>query len=155
MFEIERKFLITSDKWRDYIVNTQKIIQGYLTVDNKINSIRVRVIDKEAWITVKSAGELKRQEYDYRIPYPDACKMLSDLARGNIIEKTRYRVLVNELILEVDIFGGVNEGLCFAEVEMTREDETIPLPDWIGEDVTHDHRYYGSYIGQHPYSHWE
>ncbi|MBU9834761.1 CYTH domain-containing protein [Rahnella sp. L72c] len=155
MFEIERKFLITSDKWRDSIFSKQRITQGYMTVDNEINSIRVRVIDKEAWITVKSAGELKRQEYDYRIPYPDACKMLASLARGNIIEKIRYRILIGEFIFEVDIFEGVNEGLCFAEIEMTREDEIIPLPDWIGEEVTHDHRYYGSYIGQNPYINWE
>ena len=155
MFEIERKFLIKSDAWRERIIDETKICQGYLTTDNDINSVRVRTAGKDAWITTKSVGVLKRQEYDYRIPYQDACKILAGLCRGHLIEKTRYRVLEGEIVFEVDVFGGLNEGLAFAEVELTREDEVITFPDWLGDDVTHDPKYYGSYIGKNPYSTWE
>ncbi|MEL7630524.1 CYTH domain-containing protein [Pectobacterium aroidearum] len=154
MVEIERKFLIASDEWRERVVDQIRIRQGYLTSDNTVNSIRVRTVGKEAWITIKSVGYLKRQEFEYKIPFEEGQQMLDDLCPGYITEKIRYRVLEKEIMYEVNIFEGVNAGLSMVEVELSREDEIIQIPSWVGQEVTHDSRYYGAFIGDNPYTLW-
>lgn len=144
--EIERKFLIASDAWRDLAGEGKHIRQAYLS-KNGDTSVRIRLIgEQKARLTIKSAGKsgspaLSRTEFEYSIPVEDAKAML-DLRIGRIIDKTRYLIPAgNGRTWEVDVFGGVHEGLVIAEIELESADEKVDLPDWIGREVTGDPRY--------------
>lgn len=142
--EIERKFIVVNDSYRAMAVCAHHIRQGYLSVD-KHATIRVRIKDDLAYLTIKgvSVGAV-RDEWEYPIPLADAEKMLADLSRGHIIEKTRYIVRHEGNIWEVDEFKGRHAGLVVAEIELKAEDETFPLPCFIGKEVTGDVSYYNS-----------
>ena len=151
--EIERKFLVTGDAWRQQAAGRQ-YRQGYLSCD-PARSVRIRLAGEEAWLTIKGVSQgAARAEYEYRIPVDEAREMLDKLCLQPLIEKTRYVVEYSGLTWEVDEFFGDNAGLLIAEVELESEDQAIELPDWVGEDVTYDTRYYNASLIANPYTRW-
>ena len=151
--EIERKFLLRGDGWRKSAEGVL-IRQGYLCGGEGV-TVRVRVAGSRALLTVKGGGSgMVRQEYEYPIPLADAEAILSGLCRGALVEKHRYRVVHQGTTWEVDEFLGENRGLVLAEVELARPDQVVALPDWIGEEVTGDPRYFNAYLSRRPYSTW-
>lgn len=153
--EIERKFLVKGE-YKSLSHTRYAIKQGYLSQTTK-NSVRVRVRGEEGFITVKSrmrAGSFSRGEWEYAIPVQEAEDMLK-LAIGGIINKTRYLVKSGKHTIEIDEFHDKNQGLIMAEIELSDENESFDKPDWLGEEVTHDMRYYNSYLSNHPYTTWK
>lgn len=152
--EIERKFLVVSDRWREQAQRGTAFRQGYL-VGAKHASVRVRIEGEKANLNIKSATlGVHRQEFEYPIPLEDAREMLDTLCEKPLIEKTRYLVAFEGYTWEVDVFEGDNAGLVVAEVELSSEDEQPPLPAWVGEEVSHDPRYYNVCLVKHPYKDW-
>jgi CYTH domain-containing protein len=151
--EIERKFLVAGEDWRALAPGT-RYRQGYLSTV-KERTVRVRTIDDKGFLTVKgiSVGAT-RSEYEYEIPVADADEMLDDLCEQPIIEKNRYKIPLGDVTWEVDEFLGVNDGLIVAEVELQSEDQSFPKPDWIGEEVTDDPRYFNANLIARPFSTW-
>lgn len=150
--EIERKFLVRSDAWR---VGTPTLFeQGYLNAD-KHRTVRVRVAGTDAMITIKglTAG-ISRAEYEYSIPLEDAQELLK-LCEGPLIEKYRWLYPVGGMNWEIDEFFGLNAGLVVAEIELDHEDQIIDLPDWIGQEVSDDTKYYNSSLSRVPFTTWE
>ena len=153
-YEIERKFLVKGD-YKSKAFKSFRIKQGYLSLSG-VSVIRVRVKGEKAYITVKSAlveGKLKRHEWEYEIPVKDAEEML-ELCDSSVIDKTRYLVKAGNHTFEVDEFYGENEGLLIAEVELDDEDEMFEKPDWLGDEVTGNVRYYNSFLSIHPFNSW-
>jgi adenylate cyclase len=152
--EIERKFLVTSQEWRD-MADGIDYRQGYLSTV-KERTVRVRTVGERGYITVKGITVgARRSEFEYEIPRKDADSMLDHLCERPIIFKTRYTVPHRGHIWEVDDFHLENAGLLVAEVELTDPDEWFATPDWIGEEVTGDPRYYNANLIAHPFSEWE
>lgn len=152
--EIERKFLLRNDSWRDGAGAGTRFRQGYL-IGAERASVRVRIEGEEANLNIKGATlGVRRQEYEYPIPLADARELLDTLCAQPQIEKTRYHVPYGDHLWEVDVFAGANAGLVVAEVELSAEDETFELPPWAGEEVSHDARYYNVCLVNHPYSEW-
>lgn len=150
--EIERKFLVTENVWRNEQGTMYR--QGYLNSDSNRN-VRIRIIEDKGYLTVKGlARGSVRMEYEYVIPKADAEAMLDSLCERPLIEKKRYTIDYEGHVWEVDEFFGDNQGLILAEVELETEDETLAKPHWIGEEVTHDSRYYNSNLVRHPYNTW-
>ncbi|MCW8918850.1 MAG: CYTH domain-containing protein [Gammaproteobacteria bacterium] len=152
--EIERKFLLRNDSWRDGADAGTRFRQGYL-IGSERASVRVRIEGARANLNIKSATlGIRRQEYEYPIPLADAEALLDTLCEQPQIEKTRYHVPFGNHLWEVDVFAGANAGLVVAEVELTDEEEAFALPPWAGEEVSHDTRYYNVCLVKHPYSEW-
>lgn len=154
-YEIERRFLVVGDGWRRSVVARTAIRQAYLNFDGT-SSVRVRIEDGErAVLTVKARGAaLRRFEIEYPLPLADA-KILLEHRRGNIVEKTRHFVLHGGATWEVDVFGGANDGLVVAEVELPGEEAEIDLPPWVGAEVTDDARYFNANLVAHPFRDWD
>ncbi len=151
--EIERKFLVTSDLWRDLAPGVL-YRQGYISTQPE-RTVRVRIVGDRAFITLKGVTEgIARSEFEYPIPVEDANQILNVLCASPLIEKYRHKINLNGLVWEVDEFLGENQGLVIAEVELENAEQAIDLPDWIGEDVSHDARYYNSNLVNHPFSRW-
>jgi CYTH domain-containing protein len=151
--EIERKYLVVGDEWRQPGTGNE-FCQGYLSTV-KERTVRVRVVGTRGFLTIKGITiGATRTEYEYEIPVDEARAMLADLCEQPIIEKIRYEVDWEGLTWEVDEFLGVNSGLVVAEVELEDADREIALPEWIGEDVTDDPRYFNSNLVARPYSTW-
>ncbi|WP_127091929.1 CYTH domain-containing protein [Aquabacter cavernae] len=141
--EIERKFLVASDAWREG-AKGQRFRQGYLCVSTDA-TVRVRHAGERAYLTVKGATSgISRAEFEYEIPPADAEVMLRDHCLKPLIEKTRYEVSFAGKLWTVDVFEGENDGLIVAEVELVHGAEVVDLPPWIGEEVTDDPRYRNS-----------
>jgi len=150
--EIERKFLVRGDAWRA-LGRAAGFRQGYLSTV-KERTVRIRVVGDQGWITVKGLTVgATRAEFEYAIPVDDAHEML-ELCAQPLIEKTRTVVDLGDLQWEIDEFTGPNEGLIVAEVELQRGDQEIDLPDWVGDEVTDDPRYYNANLTAHPFSTW-
>ncbi len=139
--EIERKFLIANDAWRAAASVPRSIRQGYLARGEHAN-VRVRIIGKKAFLTVKSnTAGLVRQEFEYAIPLVEARAMLSDLCGELILEKQRFTVSADEIEWTIDLYEGRLAGLVLAEVELFATDQEIALPTWVGVEVTDDPRF--------------
>lgn len=152
--EIERKFLLKNDLWRDEADQGTRYSQGYL-VGSKFASVRVRIQGERAFINIKSATiDITRQEYEYEIPLDEAHEMLETLCEKPLIDKTRYRLHDGNHEWEIDVFAGDNAGLVVAEIELTDIDESFEKPDWLGEEVSDDVRYYNVNLVKHPYKDW-
>lgn len=144
--EIERKFLVEDDSFKEMAVSSEDIEQGYLCTDPD-STVRVRIKGKRAYITVKSRNQgAVRNEWEYQIPEDDAHEML-ECCRG-ILGKRRYIVPYDGLVWEVDVFRGRHSGLVLAEVELDREDARVSLPPFVGVEVTGDPRYYNSVLSE-------
>ncbi|EKF73900.1 hypothetical protein A11A3_11102 [Alcanivorax hongdengensis A-11-3] len=151
--EIERKFLVNDSTIIDGL-DGQRLTQGYLSHD-KHATVRVRIAGDRAWLTLKGKTEgHSRLEFEYPVPVSDARQMLEALCRQGVIDKTRYRLPQGELCWEIDVFHGDNAGLVVAEIELPDEDTDFARPTWLGEEVSHDPRYFNSALSSHPYRHW-
>lgn len=152
--EIERKFLLANENWRNEVVRSSRIRQGYLGKIDKA-SVRIRVQGDKANINVKSATlGMSRLEYEYEIPMDEAEEMLEQLCEKPQVDKTRFIVERGSHIWEIDEFYGDNEGLLVAEIELGSEDEVFEKPEWVGEEVTEDPRYYNVNLRKHPFKQW-
>jgi adenylate cyclase len=152
--EIERKFLVTGDGWRQHVRRSVRYRQGYLA-NNERCSVRVRTADGQARLNIKSAGlAVRRAEYEYPIDPAEADEMLETLCERPLIEKTRYFVVWADHTWEVDVFEGDNAGLVVAEIELESEDQAFALPPWVGREVSDDPRYYNVNLIRHPYREW-
>lgn len=150
--EIERKFLVKDDRYRR-LGEGVLFRQGYLN-SAKERVVRVRTMGEAAALTVKGVTVgATRLEFEYEIPLADARQLL-DLCEQPLIEKTRFKVAVGDLVWEIDEFHGANEGLVVAECELEAEDQRIALPDWVGEEVTGDARYFNSNLIAKPFTTW-
>jgi len=149
--EIERKFLVKGDSWRAQ-AHGKRYRQGYLSTV-KERTVRVRVAGDQGYITIKGITVgAARAEYEYEIPL--ANKMLDTLCERPIVEKTRYRLPQDDIVWEIDEFEGDNRGLIVAEVELKDEQQSYPKPDWLGQEVTGDPRYFNANLVAKPFTTW-
>ena len=152
--EIERKYLVKGDAWRK-LAQGVHYRQGYLN-STKERTVRIRTVGEKAVITVKGPTiGVTRMEFEYPIPFSDCVTMLENLAEQPIIEKTRYIIPMGSFTWEIDEFFGAKAGLIVAEIELPSEDTPFEKPDWIGEEVSGDPRYFNSNLVAHPFSTWE
>jgi len=150
--EIERKFLVNSDRYK-IGAKPVDIMQAYLAIKNNL-AIRVRIEGRNATLAIKSkVSERVNREYEYSIPLDEAQSMMK-LSEYAVITKTRYFVDYKRHTWEVDEFHGDNEGLIVAEIELDDEDEKFEKPPWLGEEVTADYRYLNSNLTKRPFSQW-
>jgi adenylate cyclase len=151
--EIERKFLVKEDSWRQ-LAEGSLYRQGYISSENA--TVRVRIVGNQGYLTIKGPTvNYSRSEFEYLIPLADAQEMLDTLCVRPLIEKARYKINIGDLVWEVDEFAGANQGLILAEVELTDESQQIELPNWIGEEVSGNPKYYNSYLVKHPFCEWK
>lgn len=149
--EIERKFLVVGDAWRD--APAVFYSQGYLNRD-KARTVRVRIAGEEAFLTIKGTSVgASRAEFEYPIPLWDARELLA-MCEQPLIEKNRRKIFYHEFVWEVDEFLGENRGLVVAEIELPAEDAVFTLPEWVGEEVTGDVRYFNSNLSRIPFTRW-
>ncbi len=156
MIEIERKFLVTTYAFKDEAHQKFRIIQGFLNRDPE-RTVRVRLKDNKGMLTVKglsSSDGLSRFEWEKEISKKEA-KALLEFCEKGVIDKLRYEVKSGNHIFEVDEFFSDNEGLVIAEVELTSEDEDFTKPDWLGEEVTGNIKYYNSQLSKQPFNTWK
>jgi len=151
--EIERKFLVSGDGWRS-LAKGAAYRQGYLNSARE-RTVRIRTSGDRALLTIKGLTiGATRAEYEYEIPVADGDAMLDSLVEKPIIEKKRYKVPLEGLTWEIDEFFGDNIGLIVAEVELESAGQTFRKPEWVGEEVTADPRYFNVNLIKHPYSQW-
>lgn len=151
--EIERKFLTTSDHWKDNVARTITIKQGYLNADPQ-RTVRVRIAGEKGYLTIKGLPVgITRPEFEYEIPAEEALSLIK-LCEQPVIEKTRYIVVEYGKTWEVDVFAGANEGLIVAELELDEESEEFILPAWAGREVSTDSRYFNSSLIMFPFKEW-
>ncbi|UXY15654.1 CYTH domain-containing protein [Chitiniphilus purpureus] len=150
--EIERKFLLSSDIWRTLPHTSVRIAQGYLSAE-PARTVRVRIKGEAGFLTVKGQNHgISRVEFEYPIPHTDAEAMLA--LCPHVLDKTRHLLQTGPYVWEIDEFHGDNAGLVVAEIELPAVDAEFTRPAWLGEEVSHDARYYNSYLSQHPYNRW-
>jgi adenylate cyclase len=152
--EIERKFLVNKEKWSKVVKEEKSLFrQGYIVSDPE-KTIRVRLTDSAGYITIKglSVGA-SRAEYEYAIPKDDAQQLLDNFCASEL-SKIRYFITHDDKLWEVDEFLGNNEGLIVAEIELTAENESFSLPDWVESEVTSDKKYSNSNLAINPYKNW-
>jgi len=151
--EIERKFLVTGDGWRSQAEGSI-YRQGYIQTKG-VATVRVRIADNQGFITIKGpAHGISRAEFEYPVPVADAEQMLATLCDRPLIEKTRYVLNYGALTWEIDEFHGDNNGLILAEVELMDVNQAIEPPDWLGEEVSDDPRYFNSNLAKTPFTQW-
>lgn len=144
--ETERKFLLSSDGWRDGVVSITSMRQGYLAVAPE-RSVRVRIAGPVAWLTLKFGGSgLTREEYEYEVPVHDAEAMF--VHATSCVEKDRHFVPWEHLVFEIDVFRGRLAGLALAELEINEAGPPVNLPGWVGREVTDDPRYYNAVLAR-------
>lgn len=155
LIEIERKFLVLSEAFKSEAFNKTRIVQGFLNSD-KDRIVRIRIRGDDGFITVKgqpAEDGLTRFEWEKQISKSDA-EALLNLCEEGMIEKIRYEIKSGDHVFEVDEFFGTNEGLIVAEVELDQVSEVFKKPDWLGEEVTGEAKYYNSQLVKHPYKNW-
>lgn len=155
MIEIERKFLVKSDAFKQEAFNSYSIKQGFLNSDAH-RTVRVRLKKDTGYLTIKGKSTengVSRFEWEKEITTTEAEALLLLCEKGTI-HKTRYEVAVGKHTFEIDVFFNTNEGLIVAEVELNSEDEHFEKPEWLGEEVTGDVRYYNSQLSSRPYKTW-
>jgi len=154
--EIERKFLVIGD-FKLLAIKEYNIMQGFLST-NPERTVRVRIRDKKAFLTIKGIGNesgLTRYEWEKEIKLTEAKELLK-ICEPSIIDKTRYIIPANEnLFYEVDVFHGENQGLIIAEIELATEETVFEKPNWLGEEVTGVTRYYNSMLSKNPFNNWK
>src|SRR6476620_6924801 len=143
MVEIERKFLVLNNDFINEAFSKKRIVQAYLNSSPE-RAVRIRIKEDNAFLTIKGKGNASgttRLEWEKEIPLEDAEQLLRICEEGTI-DKTRYEVKVGQHVYEVDIFTGENDGLTMAEIELKSEEESFEKPNWLGQEVTNDERYY-------------
>jgi adenylate cyclase len=152
--EIERKFLVKGD-FKKLAVQHLKIKQGYIS-SARGRTVRVRIKDDKGYLTIKGVTNesgVSRYEWEKEITHSDAEDLLK-LCEPGIIEKTRYLIPADNFTFEVDEFHGENQGLIVAEIELRSESDEFIRPDWLGEEVTGDLKYYNSLLIKNPFTRW-
>jgi adenylate cyclase len=155
MIEIERKFLVTSDTFKEEAFSQNRIKQGYLS-SIPDRTVRIRIKGDKAYITIKGVSNetgMSRFEWEKEIPVAEAEKLLLLCEKG-VIDKTRFEVKIGSHTYEVDEFYGENKGLIIAEIELQSESENFEKPNWLGKEVTNDNRYYNSNLSNNPFVNW-
>lgn len=151
--EIERKFIVTSDAWRELADAGKACRQGYLA-SGKNAAVRVRIMGQTAWLTVKGVrAGISRPEFEYEIPRSDAEALLV-LCGDAVIEKRRHYSTFAGHLWEIDVFSGANAGLVLAEIELKSEDQPFECPPWLGPEVSTDPRYFNAALARHPFGQW-
>lgn len=151
--EIERKFLVRDNSWRGQDAG-KRYRKGYLSTV-KERTVRVRIAGDMGYITIKGVTVgATRPEYEYEIPLSDANEILDQLCERPLIEKTRYRITHAGLVWEIDEFEGENRGLITADVELKDETQNVTFPDWVGQEVTQDPRYFNANLVAKPFRTW-
>jgi adenylate cyclase len=153
-FEIERKFLVTGD-FKNQAYSQEGIMQGYLSSVPE-RTVRVRIKGAKAFLTIKgisNSSGVSRFEWEKEISVDDA-KELMKLCEPGIIDKSRYKIKSGNHIIEVDEFYGENQGLIVAEIELKEETETFEKPNWLGDEVTGDNRYFNASLMKKPFNKW-
>lgn len=156
MLEIERKFLVISDRFKEDALSVTRIVQGFLNTHPQ-RTVRVRIKEEQGFITVKGKSNEKgttRFEWEKEIPVIEAEALLK-LCEKETIEKIRYEVKAGDHIFEVDEFFGNNDGLIVAEIELNSEMEQFTKPNWLGREVTGELKYYNSQLSKQPYKNWK
>lgn len=152
--EIERKFLVKGE-FKSLATKSTRITQGYLSSIPE-RTVRVRIKGDKGFITIKGIGDksgASRYEWEKEIPVNEVEELLK-ICEPGVIDKTRYLVPIGNHIYEVDEFYGDNEGLTVAEVELSEIEEAFKKPEWLGEEVTGDVKYYNSMLMKNPYKNW-
>jgi len=153
--EIERKYLLKNDAWRDQASAGVLHRQGYLSTDPG-RSVRVRVAGTKGFLTIKGKAKgAARDEFEYVIPAKDAGLLLRTLCIRPLIEKTRYTIRQGKLKWEIDEFARENKGLVIAEIEIPGKGIRIAKPDWVGEEVTQHPRYSNINLVKKPFKEWK
>ena len=155
MLEIERKFLVTSDAFKQQAFAKNHIAQGYLNSDPE-RTVRVRIKGESGFLTIKGKGNetgTTRLEWETELSLMEAKPLLAICEPGTI-DKIRYEIKSGKHVIEVDEFLGENEGLVLAEIELKDENESYEKPDWLGKEVTNDERYYNAYLSKNPFKNW-
>lgn len=153
--EIERKFLVKDNSYREKAFSSSHIKQGYIC-SARGRTVRIRIRDGKGYLTIKGASDssgISRYEWEREIPLQEAEELMS-LCEPGMIDKTRFLVRVGQNVFEVDEFYGENQGLVVAEVELGSENEDFERPDFLGEEVTGQVKYYNSFLMKNPYTHW-
>ncbi|WP_375325788.1 CYTH domain-containing protein [Flagellimonas sp. GZD32] len=153
--EIERKFLVNSDAYKEEATSRIRIAQGFLNTDPE-RTVRVRIMGEKGFLTVKGPSNesgTTRFEWETEITASEATNLI-DLCEDGILEKNRFEIKLGNHVFEVDEFMGDNKGLVIAEVELKHEDERFEKPSWLGEEVTGQTKYYNSQLSKLPYSKW-
>ena len=155
MIEIERKYLVKSTAFLNEYFSKDAICQGYICLVPE-RTVRIRLKGEKGYITIKGIANhdaISRFEWEKEIPAQEA-KALLQLCEKGTIEKTRYNIQAGRHIIEVDVFYGENDGLIIAEIELENENELIEKPEWLGDEVTDDVRYYNAYLAKNPFKTW-
>ena len=153
--EIERKFLVKNNSYKAMAFASSRIVQGYIW-SGRGRTVRVRIRGQKGYLTIKGPADaqgLGRYEWEKEISLEEAQELMK-LCEPGMIDKTRYLVQSGKHVFEVDEFYGENEGLTIAEVELSAKDESYEKPDFIGDEVTGDVRYYNSFLMKNPFSQW-
>ncbi len=152
--EIERRFLVADETWRESSESHERFVQGYI-LNSEEKCVRIRIAGDSAWITVKGGSDaLNRLEFEYSIPLDDARTMIDTLCDDRVIDKIRHRISQGDLTWEVDVFSGPNSGLVIAEVELPTAETPFAHPPWLGEEVSHDPRYLNARLLRNPWPSW-
>lgn len=147
--EIERKFLVEGNSWRDDVERSQRLDQGYIRSEDA--TVRVRTVDDAGYITLKGkTTNISRSEFEYEVPYEDAVAMLDEYCGDRRLSKTRHILTVGDHEWVIDEFDGRHDGLLLAEIELTAEDEEFVRPDWAHLEVSDDPRFYNSNLSRAP-----
>lgn len=155
MIEIERKFLVKNNSFKENAFTQNQIAQGYLSSVPE-RTVRVRIKGEKGFLTIKGASNkagLSRFEWEKEIPLDEA-KNLLQLCEEGVINKTRFEIKSGNHTFEVDEFYDENKDLVIAEIELNSEADTFEKPDWLGEEVTGDVRYYNAYLSKKPFTKW-
>lgn len=151
--EIERKFLVHGEGWRQQASAQTRFSQGYLSRD-PARTVRVRIAGEQAFLTIKGATTgASRAEFEYGIPLADARQLLA-ISDGPVVEKIRHLCPHEGMTWEVDEFLDANAGLVVAEIELQSEGQAFGRPAWLGEEVTGDARYVNANLAVHPFTRW-
>jgi len=161
--EIERKFLVNDEQWREDVQSSLHMRQAYIA-SASASTVRIRTArtlstqnsgQEQAWLTLKGAtAGLAKLEFEYPIPPSDAIEIMQKLTDSDVIEKTRHLLCFSDNEWVIDEFHASNDGLLVAEIELTAEDHRFELPPWAGAEVTQDHRYSNKYLSVEPWTRW-
>ena len=152
--EIERRFLIKNDTWKEFINKKIYIEQGYLSKSLDGWIIRVRHIGKKSKIALKKHIKgFTNFEFEYSIPRSDAETIMSNLA--NTIKKDRYFLEIEKKSWIIDCFKGNNYPLEIAEIELSNEEEDLILPSFISKEITGLTHYSNFSLASNPFSDWD
>lgn len=156
MLEIERKFLVKNNSWKQHIKSSEPIIQGYLASSSTNGiTVRIRVTGQHGYLTFKGPRVgISRTEYEYQVPINDAKSILLE-SQAPTVKKVRHIVEHDDDEWEIDVYKGNNKGLTTAEIELKSEDQEFKLPKWIKEEVTGEYKYRNSRLALNPYTTWD